>query len=89
MLIVAQRFPQRARVAPAAATPIEVGEPETSHGDIVVPGWDEQYVPHPTVSTAHPPYIDYAAPQLTVPLPSLEAALRDYKELAATQDRRV
>lgn len=87
MLIVAQRFPQRVRVAPAAATPNEAGEAETVHGDLVVPGWDEPEVPHPTVSTTHPPYIDYAAPQLTVPLPSLEAALRDYKELAATQDR--
>lgn len=87
MLIVAQRFPQRVRVAPAPTTPNEASEAETAHGDIVIPGWDEQEVPHPTVSTTHPPYIDYAAPQLTVPLPSLETALRDYKELAATPDR--
>ncbi|HET6313130.1 MAG TPA: vWA domain-containing protein [Chloroflexia bacterium] len=87
MLIVAQRFPQRVRVAPAAATPNEASEAETVHGDIVAPDWDELEVPHPTVSTTHPPYIDYAAPQLTVPLPNLEAALRDYKELSAIQDR--
>jgi hypothetical protein len=86
MLIVAQRIPQRARVAPAAS-PYEAGEPDTANGDIVVQGWDEQDVPPPPSSTTQPPYIDYAAPQLTVPLPSLEAALRDYKELAAAQDR--
>ena len=87
MLVVAQRMPHRARVAPVAATHDEPIAPDTANGDIVVPEWDEQEVPQPTVSTTHAPYIDYAAPQLTVPLPSLEVALRDYKELAANRDR--
>ncbi|MEA2573649.1 MAG: hypothetical protein QOH93_947 [Chloroflexia bacterium] len=86
MLLVAQRIPQKARVAPAIAT-----QAETTEEDIVADDerydWTERYVPLPIASTTHPRLLDYPAPQLTVPLPSLEAALRDYKELAAVEDR--
>lgn len=87
MLLVAHRMPQRARVAPAAAAQLETPEPDIIKEDDGDLSWDERYQPLPAPSTTHPPYIDYAAPQITVPLPSLEAALRDHKELAAIQDR--
>lgn len=89
MLLVAQRMPQRARVAPATAAQAEAAEAaeadivnDTERGD-----WEEQYIPLANASTTHPPMLDYPAPQLTVPLPSLEAALHDYKELATARDR--
>jgi hypothetical protein len=86
MLLAAQRIPQKARVAPAAAT-----QAEATGDDIVTDlardAWDEQYIPSAATPTAHPPLLDYPAPQLTVPLPSLEAALRDHKELATVRDR--
>ncbi len=88
MILVAQRIPQKARLVPATATQAEAAEE-----DIVTEAdrdaWDDQYVPGPlpTAPTTHPPLLDYPAPQLTVPLPSLEAAMRDHKELAAVQDR--
>jgi hypothetical protein len=89
MLLVAQRVPQRARVAPATATQAEAAE--AAEADIVNGtdrgAWDEQYIPLVNASTTHPPMLDYPAPQLTVPLPSIEAALHDYKELATVQDR--
>lgn len=90
MLLVAQRIPQRARVAPAV--PVTVERPEKVEEDIVPDeteeaSWDEQYAPLPLSATPHTPYIDYAAPQLTVPLPSLEAAMREHKELVAANER--
>ena len=87
LLLVAQRVPQRARVAPATATQDEAPEEDIVLGDIEEPAWDERYVPLPTTAITYPPYIDYAAPQPTIPLPSLEAAMRGYKELASVEDR--
>ncbi|MDQ5823775.1 MAG: VWA domain-containing protein [Chloroflexota bacterium] len=86
MILVAQRMPQKARLAPATATQAEAAE-EDIVTDTERDAWNQQYVPLPTTPTTHPPLLDYPAPQLTVPLPSLEAAMRDYKEFAAVQDR--
>jgi Mg-chelatase subunit ChlD len=88
MILVAQRMPQKARLAPATATQAEAAE-EDIVAEADRDAWDDQYVPVPlpTAPTTDPPLLDYPAPQLTVPLPSLEAAMRDHKELAAIQDR--
>jgi hypothetical protein len=87
MLLVAQRMPQPARVAPATASETPAPEPDIVGQDAVDLAWDERYAPGLTASTTHPPYIDYAPPQPTVPLPSLEAALREHRELAAIEQR--
>ncbi|MDQ5866518.1 MAG: hypothetical protein M3390_12415, partial [Chloroflexota bacterium] len=88
MILVAQRIPQKARLAPATETRAEAAE-EDIVTDADRDAWDQQYVPVPlpTTPTTDPPLLDYPAPQPTVPLPSLEAAMRDHKELAAVQDR--
>lgn len=85
MLLVAQRMPQRARAAPATATQAEAAEEDIVTGRDRE-AWDEQYIPLIAASTTHAPLLDYPAPQLTVPLPSLDTALRDYKELAAVRE---